>query len=341
MPENPYRLLQKPQINLARSTVLRMWLVNLCAFLAIIQSSLSDSFSSLLIAVSAVSTAVLAEFLILHKSGKGKTVKDGSAVATALILSLLLPNQISPVYAVLGAAFAIVVIKHSFGGLGSNWLNPAAGAWLFIRFSWPESFNNALEGSILSQGLDGVRASFFASPSPLGNSISTFLNNTVFSLSRMELPSGYIDLFASNFEGIIADRGIFALLLGTILLSAFRVNRSWIPAIYLFVFGFLVLFAGDLPYGGNFWSGDVIFAICSGGTLAAAFFLASDPATGAKSDYFIGLATALGAGLAFLFRFYGLEPYGAIYSVLFVNALLPLFRIIENRKLYGKQGTLL
>ena len=335
MPENSYRLLQKPQVNLARSTVLRMWLVNLCAFLVIIQSSLSDSFSSLLIAVSAVLTAVLAEFLILHKSGRGKAVKDGSAVATALILSLLLPNQISPVYAVFGAAFAIVVIKHSFGGLGSNWLNPAAGAWLFIRFSWPASFNNALEASLLSQRVDEI--SSFAASSPLDSSISSFFN-TVFSPFRMNFPSGYIDLFASNFQGIIADRGIFALLVGTILLSAFRVNRSWIPALYLFVFGFLVRFAGALPGGGDFWSGDVIFAVCSGGTLAAAFFLAADPATGAKSDYFIGLATALGAGLAFLFRFYGLEPYGAVFSVLFINALLPLVRIIENRKLYGKQG---
>ena len=140
---------QSPQINLARSASSRMWLVNICAFMAVIQSALTDSYSSLLIALSAVSTAVLTEFLILNKSKRIWMLMDGSAVASALILTLLLPNRISPLYAAAGAVFAIAVIKHSFGGLGSNWLNPAAGAWLFILFSWSPQFNSALEGSPL------------------------------------------------------------------------------------------------------------------------------------------------------------------------------------------------
>ena len=57
---------QKPQVNLARSTAGRMWLVSLCAFMAVIQSSLGDSFSSLIIALAAVASAVLTESLILY-----------------------------------------------------------------------------------------------------------------------------------------------------------------------------------------------------------------------------------------------------------------------------------
>jgi len=334
-------LFEKPLINLVRSTSGRMWLVNLCAFLAVIQSSLSDSGSSLLVALSAVAAAVLTEFLILHKSGKALAIKDGSAIASALILTLLLPNRISPSYAALGAIFAIAVIKHSFGGLGSNWLNPAAGGWLFIRLSWPSLFSRALGGSSLEfLGMDYANslAASVTAATPLGNSVRSFLNNTVFSLIKVELPEGYIDLLVSRLPGIIADRGVLVLLLGTIIISAFQVNRSWIPAIYLFVYGILTTFAGALPYGGEFWKGDVIFTFCSGGTLVAAFFLAADPVTGAKSNGYIALTAAVGGVIAFLFRFLGAEPYGAVFAAVFVNAMLPLIRILEKRRLYEKQG---
>jgi electron transport complex protein RnfD len=325
-----------PLINLVRSTAGRMWLVNLCAAMAVIQSSFGDSGSSLFIALSAVAAAVLTEFLILHKSGKAMAIKDGSAVATALILSLLLPNRIPISYAALGAVFAVAVVKHSFGGLGSNWLNPAAGGWLFIRLSWPSIFNHALQGSPLEfSGMEAVHTSM---ATPLDGSVKTFLNNTIFSLIRVELPEGYIDLFASPFPGIIADRGVFALLLGTIITIACRVNRSWIPAIYLFVFGSLTAFAGALPYGGGFWKGDIITALCTGGTLVAAFFLAADPATGAKSNGYIALAAVAGGVMAFLFRFLGAEPYGVVFSAVLVNAILPLIRILEKCKLYEKRG---
>ena len=347
---------QKPQINLARSTAGRMWLVNLCAFLAIIQSSSSDSFSSLTVAAGALTGALIVEFLFLFRGGKARMLRDGSAVASALILTLFLPNTISPLYAMAGAAFAMAIIKHSSGGLGSNWLNPAAGGWLFIRLSWPSAFNRALEASplsILSESLSrGVTnaqgsplgilkvdaAGFFASPSALDGILRSFLNKTIFALSGAELPEGYMDLFASRFPGIIADRGVLALLIGTIIITASEVNRSWIPVLYLAVYSFLVRVFGALPFGGGYWNGDVIFALCSGGTLAAAFFLASDPATEAKSNRGIFLITLSGGALSFLFRFVGADPYGAVLAALFINALTPLVKVLERRQLYEKQN---
>ena len=349
------RLSQQPQINLAMSTSGRMWLVSICAFMVVIQSSLTDSFSSLLVALSVVAAAVLAEFLILYFKGNTRILLDGSAVASALILALLLPNKISPVYAAAGAVFAMVVVKHSFGGLGSNWLNPAAGGWLFIRFSWPGAFRAALEGSPLSLLSESVgrgvinlqgspmgilkidAADLFASTARLEGTVRSILNETVFSFLKIELPSGYLDLFASRFPGIIADRGGLMLLIGTIIITAYQVNRAWIPAVFLAVYCLLIRYAGALPFGGSLWNGDILFALFTGGTLAAAFFLASNPATGAKSNLGIFLATAAAGGISFLLRCFGAEPYGAIYAMLFINAVLPLIRIAESRILYARR----
>ena len=323
----------KPQLNLARSTSARMWIINACAFMVILQSSISDSFSSLLIAIASVFAALLTEFIFIYKSGKFNTLKDGSTIATALILTLLLPNRISPFHAAMGAVFAIAVIKYSFGGLGSNWLNPALGGWLFIRFSWAASFNNALEGSLLMNGSIPIPSNPLPL-SPLDGGFRDFLNERFFSLFGAGIPEGYLGLLNSPHNGIIADRGIFALLLGTIIIAAFRAGRTWVPFLFITVFSFLIRAFGN--YENGTFTGDIIFSLFSGGSLVAAFLLISEPASSAKSNWGIFGLVILSAIITYLFRFTGREPYGVIYAVLFINAITPIVKILENKLLYGK-----
>ena len=316
----------KPQINLSRSTAGRMWIVSLAAFLAIVQSSITDSFSSLLIAATTAIAALLTEFVIYFRTEKAGMIKDGSSIAAALVLTLLLPNHINPVYAAVGTIFAMTVIKYSFGGLGSNWVNPAVGGWLFIRFSWPDVFGRALESGAGPATGGAVDAR-----------VGSFLNNTVFSLTSSVLPGWYIDLFGSTAASIIADRGILALLIGTILITATQVNRAWIPAVFLGVYGILVRLFGAMPTGGAFGQGDILTAFFTGGTLAAAFFLVAEPVTGPKSNRG-SLIAALAAGIfTYIFRYQGSEAYGAFFAVALLNALVPIIRSIESRVFYTRR----
>ncbi|MDR3275700.1 MAG: RnfABCDGE type electron transport complex subunit D [Treponema sp.] len=317
-------LYQRPQVNLACSTSLRMWLVSSCAILAILQSSLTDSFVSLAVALTTVGAAVLTEFFI-NLGRRSTGLLDGSAVASALILTLLLPNQINPVIAACGAVFAMAVIKHSFGGLGANWLNPALGGWLFIRVSWPATFIEALKGAPMSISMVSGSQN-----SPLGL-ISSALNNTVFAMAGSELPSDYLQLLFYPGPGIIGDRGLFALILGTIILSAFRSGRFWASTLFLVLYLFLIR-----AFGGQPWAGDILFNLFTGGTLAAAFLLIADPSSGVKSMGGMAAATALTALGAALLRIGGGEPYGAIFAVALVNGISPLIRGFEDRRLYGR-----
>ena len=332
MPEQKLILRQKPQINISCPSISRMWLVCGVCLLCVIQSSFTDGGKSLAIAITAFFTALLVEFLLTRRKSGTAKIKDGSAAATAMILSILLPNQINPVYAAFGAAFAIVVVKYTFGGLGANWLNPALGGWLFIRFSWPSAFTQALSNSSSS-----VNEMILAHDvSAFDNSISSFFNNTIFSAAGVQLPSGYIDLLFSSSPGIITDRGLFALLAGTLVITALGINRGWIPVVFLFIYGFLIRAAGNLSLGA--WNGDVLYGLFSGGTIAAAFILAAEPSSGAKFKPGVLFAVILSAVFSWFFRYSCMEYTGCLIALALVNCLTPLIRFVEDKLFLFRGG---
>ncbi|MCL2174927.1 MAG: RnfABCDGE type electron transport complex subunit D [Treponema sp.] len=331
------RSMFKPQINISYPSTVRMWIVSFCAFFCVLQSSIHDGGKSMIIAVTSFFVALTLEFIFTWQKHGVKKILDGSAAATALILAMMLPNQIHPVYAALGSAFAIVVVKYSFGGLGANWLNPALGGWLFIRFSWTSSFSNALGTQtdaaveVAEQGVSNLSVSEMVSAeiSTIDNSVTDFFNGSVFSIFGVQMPSGYIDLLFYNSSPIITDRGLFALLIGTILITAAGINRGWIPLVFIAVYGFLIRFAGDLS--DVFWNGDLLYGIFSGGTIAAAFILAAEPSSSAKFKPGIIFSVVLAAVLSWFFRYKCMEYSGCFIALALVNCLTPVIRLVEEK----------
>jgi electron transport complex protein RnfD len=101
------------------------------------------------------------------------------------------------------------------------------------------------------------------------------------------------------------------------------------------MWAFLVRIFGALPFGGDMGNGDMLFSFLSGGTLAAAFLLASDPVTSPKSPPGLLFVTALAAIFGFIFRYWGLEQYGVFFAITLLNALVPLIRWFERRNFYS------
>jgi electron transport complex protein RnfD len=338
---------QKPQVNLSCPLPLRMCLVSLCAAAAVVQSALHDGGASLIICLYAVFAALLTESLIGLKTGR-QTISDGSAITTALILSILLPNNIPPVFAAAGAVFAIAVIKMSYGGLGGNWINPALGGWLFIRMSWPEQFSFALKDSplvFLNNRIASTSGDLLGSPMEVlaqnggeitNGAITSFLNQTVFKIFGMEYPSFYLDFFNAHNANIIADRGIYALLISSIIIVALGVSRFSISAVYLVCYLALIKVFGALQLNGKLLEGDMLFGIFTGGTLAVALFLLVEPASSPKTGRGKVIAALVAAMLSFFFRYIKNEPYGAFFAIALVNIFVPLIRSIESALIYNK-----
>ena len=316
----------RAQVGVSRPTAERMWLLCGLGFLAAAQSAVGDFGASVYAALAALVAALLAELFVTYREHGLRKVRDGSAAASAMALALMLPSHIHPMHAALGAVFAALVAKRSFGGLGASWMNPAVSGWLFVRFSWPAAFGPAAGAYAGYPGAAGSAAD---------EAVRGFLNGTILGLFGAELPAGYIDIFWLDAPGIIADRAALSLLLLGAALFAFRASRWQASAAYLAVFALLARLLGALPEGGRLWEGNALLALLSGGTLLTAFVLVAEPSGSAKSMPGAVAAAALAAALSALFRFYGGELYGGFFAMALVCAVMPLLRRLERRLLYA------
>jgi len=87
-----------------------------------------------LAAVSVIS-CILFEYAYCRLTRQRVTIGDLSACVTGLLLVMCLPATSSYWTPVLGGAFAIIVVKQFYGGLGRNFMNPAlAGRMLLASF---------------------------------------------------------------------------------------------------------------------------------------------------------------------------------------------------------------
>ncbi|MBD3287145.1 electron transporter RnfD, partial [candidate division WOR-3 bacterium] len=81
---------------------------------------------SLWLVLVSVGAAVAAEFLMnLAFKRPLLSCLDGSAVITGMLLAYNVPPTVPLWIPAAGSAFAIIIVKALFGGLGHNFLNPA------------------------------------------------------------------------------------------------------------------------------------------------------------------------------------------------------------------------
>ena len=194
--------------------------------------------------------AVLAEYLWEKLMHKPVTIKDFSAVVTGLLLALNLPPTLPWWMGVVGAFFAIIVVKQLFGGLGQNFMNPALGARCFLLICFAGKMTNFV--------YDGVTGY----PTPLAN-----------------LKAGEsVDSFAmliGNTSGTIGETSVIALMIGAMFLILMGVIDLRIPGTYILTF---VIFIS--LFGGHGFDPQYITAhLCGGGLMLGAWFMATDYVT--------------------------------------------------------------
>ncbi|MBQ4354539.1 MAG: RnfABCDGE type electron transport complex subunit D [Clostridia bacterium] len=238
------------------------------------------------------------------------TIGDLSAAVTGLLLAMNLPVTVPLWMPVVGAFFAIVIVKQLFGGIGKNFVNPALAARVFL-FSWAgEMTTFQLPGKTISSLAVTLQdADIVAGATPLA------------SLKMGTLPDiNLFDMLIGNIGGCIGEVSSLLLIAGGIYLIVFRRVITWhIPAAYI---GTVALLTFLFPQHGGVAFDFMLCELLSGGLIIGAFFMATDYATSPVTP--LGrIIYGVGCGIiTVLIRFFGSYPEGVSFSILIMNMLV-------------------
>lgn len=352
---------QAPHIHARQSSASLAWGAVLALLPAFCWGLYCFGLGALLPVAAAVVSSLLGE-AIVGLFLRRMTLFDGTAFLTGFIVGLAMPPAVPLYVPVAASLFAVCIIKGVFGGLGSNWMNPALGGIAVALLNWPREMATWTWPSHLAgvAGVSGATPLGFvhlhpaagnAPGDPLGilggagfhfsnldTSVTSSLNDGFFRLFGASLPSGYIDILVGNKAGAIGELSGLLLLAGSIILISRRIIRWEIPASILGTFGLLVWIFGGLQPGGGFFSGDVLFELLSGSLILVAFFCATDPVTSPSTRPGMLLYGAGIGILVFILRRFGSTAEGGAFAVIIMNCLVPAISRAELRGRRGAKG---
>ncbi|UKH21321.1 electron transport complex subunit RsxD [Actinobacillus pleuropneumoniae] len=274
-------------------------------------------------------------------------VADLSGVLTALILAMSIPPYAPYWIIVIGIIVALLLAKHSYGGLGQNLFNPAMVAYALLLVSFPVQMTGWLvpidllnEPPTFSDAISLV----FSGVTSDGFSVHQLLGSVDGIAQATPLDSAKTSMQKLGVEGVLQSpvfSGLFAngwwqinlaFLAGGLLLIYKRIIHWQIPAAML---GMFALLSGLtdllLPHTHlNFVS-----QLFSGAMMFGAFFIATDPVTASITPRGKLIFGGLIGLFVYLIRYYGNYPDAVAFSVLLANICVPLIDHYTQPRLYG------
>ncbi|MGI6237654.1 MAG: RnfABCDGE type electron transport complex subunit D [Candidatus Excrementavichristensenella sp.] len=297
------RLSTLPHIRSGETTTTLMLNVLIALVPCVIAGIYNFGWNAAMLMAVCMGTAILSEYLFQLIARRPVRVGDLSALVTGLILALNLPSSAPWWMAAVGSAFAIVIVKELFGGIGSNFMNPALTARAVLLASWPVMMTAYVSPTYWQQGVDAV-----SSATPLGG-----------------LSASYLDLFLGRIPGSIGEVSKVMILVGLVYLIISRTITWHIPVCMVastFLFSWI-------------FGADPVAAILSGGLLFGAVFMATDYTT-CPMTFKGQVIYAAGCGLIVaVIRAFGSYPEGVTYAILLMNIVTPLIDKYVRHRVYG------
>ena len=279
--------------------------------------------NALLVLIATVIASVAAEYLYEKLMHKPITISDGSAVVTGMILALNMPPEIPVWIPVLGAFFAIIVVKQLYGGLGQNFMNPALAGRCFLMIS----FAGKMTDFAVSDKFRGV-VDTVSGATPLAA-----LKQNGFTDSSVSV----LHMFIGDIQGTIGETSALAILIGAAILLVFKVIDLKIPLTYIGSFAvFVILYM--LGTGKGFDVNYLFSHIFGGGLMLGAWFMATDYVTTPitpRGQYVYGVCLGV---LTAIFRLFGGSAEGVSYAIIFCNLLVPMIERVTRHPAFGKGG---
>ena len=265
-----------------------------------------------IVIIATIIASILSETLFNLVVKKPNTVGDLSCVVTGLILALNMPPEVPIYIPVVGAFFAIVIVKMLFGGLGQNFMNPALAGRCFCLISFAGHMSN-YHGAL---------------------SVDTYSSATPLILLKQGSEVNLFDMIFGYTPGTIGEISAICLLIGAIYLLVKKVIDLRIPLLYIISFAiFIMIFSGrttDVNY--------VLGEIFGGGLIFGAFYMANDYTTSPITHLGEAIYAVFLGVLTGIFRLYGKSGECVSYVILMGNIITPLIESITIPVAFGKEG---
>lgn len=293
-------------------------------------------------ALLAASVALAAEAAMLRARGRALRpfITDASAVLTGVLLALSLPPLAPWWVTVVGTAFAIVIAKQLYGGLGYNPFNPAMVGYVVLLISFPREMTvwpaaDVVSGHYIGM-MDSLRIVFLGQPGTVG--LDAVSGATPLDLMKTQLGLDHMvsEIQSSPVFGDFGGKGwewlSNAFFLGGLWLLFRRVISWQIPvgvlgSLILISVVFYAVDAGAYP--------TPMFHVFSGGAMLGAFFIATDPvsaATTPRGRLLYGAGIGL---LTYVIRTWGGYPDGVAFAVLLMNLAAPTIDYYTQPRVLG------
>ena len=244
---------------------------------------------------------------------------DLSACVTGVLLAFVCPVTIPYWTIIFGAAFAILLVKMLFGGLGRNIVNPALAGRAFM-FSWPVLMSTWVKVGFENAAGVFSTADAVTAATPLANMHQGIM-----------CEESIMELFIGNVGGCIGETSAIALLIGFVYLLWRKVITARIPLAYI---GTVAVLTFLFPMGNDriAWMAAQVFG---GGLMLGAIFMATDYVTSPVTK--LGqLIYGIGCGaLTVLIRYFGGYNEGVSYAILCMNACVVLLDKIGRPVKFG------
>jgi len=285
---------------------------------------------ALVVTAIAVVSCMAFEYLIDRYFFKVKsTLWDCSAAVTGVLLAFNLPSNLPVWMIIMGSLVAIGVAKMSFGGLGKNPFNPALVGRVFLLISFPvqmTSWPKAIESRMAY--LDATTGA-----TPLAILKEGIKNGEPVSSLMNDLP-GYGQMLIGNMGGSLGEISALALIIGGLYLIWKKVITWQIP---VSVLATVALFTGILWMVDPSKYADPMFHLLTGGIILGAIFMATDMVTSPMTP--VGqIIFGVGIGvITCLIRVFGAYPEGVSFSILIMNAFVPLIDKYVKTKRFGEE----
>jgi Na+-transporting NADH:ubiquinone oxidoreductase subunit B len=235
-----------------------------------------------------------------------------AVLVTGMIFTLSLPPTIPFWMAVIGIVVGVALGKMVFGGFGQNVFNPAMVGRCFIYITFPLQMTNRWVEPFWG-GWGGL--------TKWSGSMDSLTQATPLEVLRQGDYIPWQDLLLGHTSGSIGEMSAVLILLGGLYI-VIKKAASWRLVLSYLLGG--IIGSGILRMAGFDQIPDPLTTLMAGSFLFGAFFIVTEPVSGAKTKSGQWIYGMMIGSLIVVLRGFSNFSEGVMFSVLIMNAFVPI-----------------